>query len=151
MTDFVKPLTAMNCLRALIATGLAEDLELWLLLTLKWSSPQSEHFEISHLSLNLVEAMIELNDTRRLLLWFVIVLQTFGSLTNCAARPERHVRQWVSLFFSCTEGFWCFEALSGERFPDSNFSPLLTRCSNKILTWPQSWSVRWSDSWTESR
>ena len=75
-----------------------------------------EHFEIFHLPLNFVEAMIELNDTRRLLTRFVIALLTFGSLTNSAPWSERHVRQWVSFFFSCADGLWCLEVLSGVGF-----------------------------------
>ena len=93
-----------------------KDLERCRLLTLKWLVSTNVSTLRVSTSLNLVEAMIELNDTRSLVMWFAAVLLTFGSLTNSAPWSARHARQWGSFFFSRTDWCWCFEALSGVCF-----------------------------------
>ena len=75
------------------------------------SLDKPEHFEVLNFTMNFVETMTKLNDTWNLLLWLVIML-TFGSLTNSAPWPEWHVSKRASCSFSCTDGFRNFETLS---------------------------------------
>ena len=138
-----------------------KDSGLWLLLTLKWSSPQTwtllgfpslpEHCR------NCDQAELRLKPS----------VVTYDSAADLWLYDKQYTMTWmacvsiVSFSFSCTDGFWCLETLSGAGF--LIWMSLLLCCNAQtwfsidLFLWPfhERWldSVEWRSlrySWIES-